>query len=248
MNPTALRQHGCRLGGSFASGAPAVPDPATQNASGFWEAPYTTSPWLGKASAGASLANGNLTSAGLNIPAASAGAVDFNGSSHYLASASNLSVFVGASAFNVSMLIWADTAGTASIGAAYSERAILTDDANGFFSVSHSTRGVTVSVFNGASWSEATVACGTAGWHIVHVWWDGVNVSAKIDSSAAVVGAALASYGVSPATALTVGKNYDGSAMFDGKVRFLMVNPIDIGAPARDELRVYVNATYGLSL
>lgn len=233
------------------SGAAPAFDPATLALTGWWRANYTASPWVANASAGASGTNGNLTEA-TNPPTAGTAINSLTPAAFVtnkeLSSANNVIVFGGTTKFHASFLAIQNTASASSVGSAYLEASVFTDDVNAFIQCSFSTRGYTFSMYDGAAaYHEVNVACATGALHLVHVWWDGANLHAKIDSAAEATPVACASF-FGAATALKVGRNYTSTKFLDGSIADLMLSDVDLGATARDNIRLYCNSRYALSL
>jgi hypothetical protein len=236
-------------------GDAAVFDPAVLALSGWWRASYAGSPWVSRASAGSSGANGNLAEA-TNPPATGAAVngltpADFDGSNDQLLNANDLhATFLSTSAFHITALVKFNTAGAAAAGAAYGERAVLADDTQGYCNFSHSTRGITLSHYDTATglWREATVACGTGAWHLAHGWYDGVNLFVQLDSGAPVTGETVATPLPSVAGTVCVGRNYSGTAFVDGDIAEVMIATTNLGSTARTDIKSYVNSRYALAL
>lgn len=241
---------GFGLGGRAGTQVSSVFDPATLALSGWWRAPYSGSPLVAVASAGGSGSNGNLTEA-TNPPSAGASlnslaSADFDGTNDVLKNANNIVTFLSETAWSVSCLFSGDTASARSVGAAYSDRSLLTNEAQGLFYLTFTTGGVTVGHYDGG-FKEVTVACATGGSHLISAWYDGTNLNLSIDGGAASTAAASTAFTNFGGGVLKVGLNYDGSAKFDGRIWDLMTATTNLGSTARSNIKSYINSRYALS-
>ncbi len=227
-----------------------VYDPAALALSGWWRASYAGSPWVAVASAGGSGSNGNMTEA-TNPPSVGASlnglaSADFDGTNDRLGNANDVTVFLGLSstAYSISCVIAADAAATRSVGAAYSDAAILTDDTNGFFCLTFTSDGVTMMHYDGTFSAEATQACAADGNpHTVHAWYDGTNINVSVDGAAAATDAAGTGYNTANAL-LRMGVNYNAGARFNGRIWDIMTAASNLGPTARTNIESYFQATY----
>lgn len=234
-------------------GAPAVFDPATLALSAWYRASFAGSPWAPVASAGISGTQGSMTEA-TNPPATGAALngltpADFDGTNDVLSNANSLSTFIGAAAWSIAVLINPTaTAAVRSVGAGYSDPAIIAETTQGYWYLTYTTSGVTVGHYDSVAgvWKEANQACSSGSWHLVQAWFDGVNISISVDSVAATSVAStnqeLAGVGV-----LKFGDAF-GAPFYDGLIAEVMLSLVDLGAPARADIKSYVNSRCALAL
>lgn len=242
--PLGLRS---RRGNQDAAAA-AVFDPATLALSGWWRADYTGAPWAARASAGASLANGDLAT-NLSDPATGAAQngftpADFNGTTNNLSNATLDTTFYTSAAGTIIALVRADTA-AAPTGSIYDD-ATLFRDANVFAGLSYTTSGFGGFGYDGAVYQSKYVAAATGAYHLVMMDWDSSNIGMTLNSAARVTQAcgALTLGG----DAVNVGGGYLLTHCFDGRILELMVAPTTLSAGDYANIKGYVNSRYALAL
>lgn len=238
--------------GYIRSAASAMFDPATLALSGWWRADFAGSPWASNASAGTSGAAGTLTG---GTPPTTGATVNGKVPAAFvlgqaLASASNVSSFITTTAWSLSVLMNpAATAAARSVGSGYGDPQIICDPANGYWYLTYTTSGVTIGHYDptAGAWKEANAACSSGSWHLVHAWFDGVNISISVDSGATVATAST-DQGIA-ASPLTMGASAFGVvSVAPGLVAEVMIAPTDIGSTARASIKTYINARYALAL
>lgn len=230
--------------------------PATEVLSAWWRAPWA-SPETATASAGTSAAAGNLSAGAapsfatlLNGKAVA----DWNGSTNNMTNAAVvdtalLSLTGGWSGFAIAN---PDAAGAASAGSAYNEAAVWSDNGQGYQQLTFSTRGWTISRYDGNGsglWQEATVACAPGAWRIVFFGWDGTNLWIQLDGGAPVVGGTLASPMITSGAPLVVGRNFS-SNYFDGKHAELVFAKTNLygGSTPKTKARGYARTRYQITV
>jgi hypothetical protein len=197
-------------------------DPATLPLSGWWRANYTAAPWAAVASAGTSLANGDLVTNG-NDPSPSAPqngytGPDFDGTNDNLRNLADITDFVTTTAGTLICLFRADTADNAT-GNTYDDAALFLDT-NADFGLTFTTSGVTGFAYSGG-YQAKTVACGTGGYHLVMMRINGSTLGITLDSAAEST-QACGTLGVLTGS-IGVGSGYGGTHHFDGRILELMV-------------------------
>ena len=224
-----------------------------QEALTMWQrASYTGSPWTANASAGTSAANGSFTEA--TNPATAGTALNgrtpasFDGTAKLLTSANTLATYVSATAFSVTVLVKPATpVASPTAGAGYNEPAILGESAQGYWYLTYTTGGVKIGHRDttAGAWVEATQACTSGAWHLVHAWFDGVNISISIDSVAATI-VASTNQELAATGAIRMGKGFSAFAPCD--VAEVIMSATNLGATSRSKLKSYVNTRYALAL
>lgn len=234
-------------------GGVAAYTPAQQSLTAWYRASYTGSPWAANASNGASGSNGNFTEA--TNPAISGTALNgltpasFNGTTRILTGAQNLSTYITTAAWSLSVLVKpASTVVARSVGAGYNDPAIIAETVQGYWYLTYTTSGVTIGHYNSVAgvWKEATQACSSGAWHLVHAWFDGVNISIAVDSVAATSTASTEQF-LTGTGAVKMGRNF-AAAFAPCDIAEVIIAATNLGATARGNIRSYVNSRYGLIL
>ncbi len=222
-------------------------DPLTLSPSLWVRASFAASPWADESGNSRDLSEATNPPGTFAIGAFTA--ADFDGTNDRLSRANTIStVCPSAGPFGIAGLIWIDTA-AADAGAAafYLNPSIICDDTEGRLGVSASDAGISFGCFNGATFNSVQVACGTGAWHAFFASSDGTDFILSVDAgSTSTLARGAISYAA--ADTLMIGKNYDGSALLDGKTAELLFKPSVFDATNRSNMRSYWNARYGLSL
>ncbi len=229
-------------------GGPAVFDPATLNLSGWWRANYTGAPWAARASAGTSLANGDLTTNGSDPTTGAAQngltPAEFNGSANNLRNTTDITSFATTTASTIIALFLADGPAASPTGNIYDDNALLVDG-NGDYGLTFTSSGITGFAYDGGYQSKS-VACSTGSYHLVMMRHDGANLGMTLDSAAEVTQAC------GTLAVLTgfigVGRGYAGGRYFDGRILELMTSQVTLTPTNYANVKSYVNSRYALAL
>lgn len=225
-------------------------DPATLSLTGWWRGSFASSPWAGTASAGGSGAR-DLTEA-TNPPAVGTAQngydpADYDGTNDLIGSASELSVFVNDTTGSCWVLFRADTAAV-SAGATVrvEDPGIISQDGGGVvWAITYSTSGVCALIYD-VVYQEIVIAAATGSYHLAQMKWDGTDLFFRLNSgswqSIACTGLLTGNTG-----ALVTGKNY-GASHFDGRILDMGITDIVLTDTEFDNVKLYINSRYGLSL
>jgi hypothetical protein len=159
-------------------------DPATLALTSWVRGSFSASPWVGEASAGASL--GNDYTEATNPPAAGAAVdgytpADFDGSNDLLSSDDFSEVCLPKAAYALAVMFKVDTAAAADANV-YNDPGLV-GDAYGL-NIAFSDSGFGVAHYN-AAWKQQRVACSAAAWHVGWVRFDtATGVEFGIDNAA----------------------------------------------------------------
>lgn len=228
--------------------------PAQEALTMWHRASYAGSPWAAVSSAGSSGLNGNFTEA-TNPPSVGTALngrtpATFNGTTQTLTSAQNLNVYINVAAWSLSVLVRPTaTAAARSVGAGYNDPAIIGETTQGYWYLTYTTSGVTIGHYDptAGTWKEATQACVAGAWHLVHAWFDGVNISISVDSVAAT-SVASTDQGIIGVGPLMLSRNFAGGSYAACDVEEVWMSATDLGSTSRSKAKAYVNTRYGLSL
>lgn len=241
---------GLGLAGRSAGGAAAF-DPATLNLTGWLRADYAGSPWSHTASAGTSGSNGAAAEA-TNAPATGSAVngytpADFNGSSHFLVTSDDWSVYANATALTVIVLFNADTA-SAAAGSAADDHALISDRDR--FNLGFTDGGISAAYWDGSDFNTPTrIACATGAWHAAVCRLDGGTFGIGLDGpptqtasggSHLFTGGAKMAVGIGGLSTLT--------KRFDGKILEALTSDTAFSDANIDNVISYFNSRYGLSL
>jgi hypothetical protein len=223
--------------------------PSTLALTGWWRADWATSPWVGTASAGTSGSH-DLTTLGADPGVGTAvngyDPASLNGSTQALQGAA-LSSFISAGAWSFEFLIKANSAVfDPGPGTRYGLPNIASDS-GAYFVIAFSASGVSLEMADGINpASTLTVACGTGAWHLVRVWYDGTDLWLQVDNATA----SSETYGNlgSLAGTLQIGRNYDGTAFFDGEILEILTADSVISDPDAASISTYLETRYALTL
>lgn len=238
-----------------AASAPAVFDPATLSATGWYRADSTTGYdngggsgiWLPVASAGSSGSRANATEA-TNFPGETAVnghyAPNFDGTNDRLGTTSTLDDFINAGAFGCWILFEADTA-PADPGAAnrYQAAQLVTDVTDAYFHMGLTANGVHVSNDAGATYRQ--VACAT-GVHLAQASYNGTTLSLRVDGGVASTTGGSNTAGLT--RTMRFGANYANTAFYDGRIIEIMFFDAAPSSTDENNYKSYCNARYALAL
>jgi hypothetical protein len=236
-------------GGGLPAWVGAAFNRATLTLTGWWKGSYGGSPWVGSASAGTS-GSRNLTEA-TNPPAAGAAQngltpADFDGTNDKLSNALTLDNFITNSAGSVWILFRPDTAGTAAAAfSKHTQRGLLAQDGGSTtFSVTHSTAGVALSIYD-TSQKEIEIACGIGAYHLAQVRWGGGNAELRVDNGLWSTTACTGMTGT--AGALVVGRNFFNQ-FFDGRILEVGIAASRLDDATFNNIKSAINSDFALSL
>ena len=236
-----LRRH--RVGTVAAT--PWDPSMMSTALTGWWRADYAGSPWADD------VASNDLTEA-TNAPATGAAVngrtpADFDGTNDLLTAPGTLDTYMNAAAWSAVFLAYVDTAPTdPGDGARYTVAAILSDTA-AYMALGVTDGGFYAEVADGIGASSTIKqACSTGAWHMLFVRYNGTNIELGVDQ-VALSSQAYASLGGVAGT-VKIGRNWDGSAFYDGKLIEVLVADHAISNADRTSIRQYFNTRYGLAL
>ncbi len=239
------------LGGSGTGTVASAFTPASLVLTGWWKGSFTGSPWTPTASAGTSGTNGNLTEA-TNPPATGSALnsitpADFDGTNDQLANATRQDAAISIAAGSIVSLFNADTAAVlVNDTTFYTVPALFTDSASGFLALAFSNLGVTIGCYNGSTFNGIHVACATGGWHLGQARWNNTTLEVRVDAGAWTTVARVLS--IAAANTIRIGRNYNGTAFFDGRIMETLCWQARGSDADFENIRGYVNNTYGLSL
>lgn len=227
-------------------------DPGSLAFTGWWRASFPGAPWPGTASAGPSSAR-DLASAGSDpsIGAAldSLECADFDGSNNLLTTGLAGSSLFAASALSFWALIDADTVpADPGVGNRWQGSALIGDSGATYLQVTLTAAGVTLGLTSSGAYDEVTTTCSTGTPHLVQAKFDGTDLKVRIDSGAWQSVAATNGPGATIddlTNTIRVGLQV---AYFDGKLWELGLANAVLSDAAFEQIRVYVNARYALSL
>lgn len=233
---------------AFWKSSAAVFNPATLALSGWWRASYTGAPWAARASAGTSLANGDLETNG-NDPATGAATngltpPDFDGVNDNLRNLADITNFVTTGAGTVIALFNADSA-IPPTGTIYDDAALLVDG-NADFALTFTTSGVTGVVYSGGYVSKSVACSPASGYHLVMMRYDSTNLGMTLDSAAETTVACGALTNL--AGFINTGMGYLGGRYLDGRILELMTASTKLTTTDYADIKSYVNSRYALAL
>jgi hypothetical protein len=210
-----------------------------------------TGTWTGEASAGTSGSH-NATPSGTNptagAPLNGIQTVSFDGLTEYLLTGDPISTFIAAGAFSGWALV--NCAGATNDNAVYyADPCIFCDFTQGFFNVGVRATGSPVgpAAFQGVTTNanaEAAMVGNT--WQLLQWYYDGTDLWVRTNSGAWV---SQASTNVSNLTFdLVIGVNYNSTHFYDGLIASLGLSNVAFSQATFDEIRMGLNARWGLSL
>ncbi len=224
---------------------PAVFDPATLALSLWVRGSYAGAPWAANASAGASLANGDLTAGtapGTGTAQNGYTPADFNGSTHVLLNATADTTLFTSTALSIVALFIVDTV-AAPTGNLYDD-APLYRDVDAYQGMTMTSAGVTAFAYDGGYRSVATAA--GAGYHLAMMTCDGVNLVVQVDSGGTLSTACNTM--VRGGKSGVFGQGYGGTHYFDGRIMELMTAAVVLTPTDYANIKSYVNSRYALAL
>lgn len=236
-------------------------DPTGMLLTGWWRAPYSGAPLAANASLGSSGTNGALVNGGTAPSVGTAlngfATMDFvPASTHSLATGTAITTFLSASSFSIAVLFNADTAAADNGASAALNSQIFSDrDVSATATsvgVSFSTSGVVAWVRDAVSASKtrSIAACGTGGWHLAKVTWDGTTKTLKCSIDANVLPAGSVSVNALTLSSALGGAGATGqdTVNFDGRIAEIMTSNVVFSNTDFDNIRDYINNRYSLSL
>lgn len=232
------------------SGAVAF-DPTALALTGYWRAPYAGSPMVAMASAGASGANGNLTTRGVapsvGTPVGGKAPAVFNGSTTALGAAHAFSTFGTAGSYSGWAIVYVAAISTDSaFPSLYDNNTIWS---NGAYAgvVLRSSGSVVLFHYDGFFQHEASVAIATGAWCLVHWKYDGTNMRIGVNGT---WGTATAAANCADLTStLCVSEDYSGVRALNGSLLEMAHTDAIITDPTIASIKgSYALSRYGLSL
>jgi hypothetical protein len=229
----------------------AVFDPATLPLSLWLKPTYAPSTWNSSASTGAS--GGRAATSAAAPTAATAlnskvGAA-FNGTTQFLTPTGLItSDLFSAGAGSMSILYKANSGLAAASANALGDAGLLQDAGAGYFGLGVNATGVSIRVDDnvGGRNLAATATHDGSTWNLVQAKWDGTNLKIRVNSGAWVTGT-CGNLGYL-ASADKIGANYNASVFFPGTIEEIITSATALSDANSDNIKSYVNATYGLSL
>lgn len=218
---------------------------------GSYTAPGSDPRWTGTSSAGGS-GSRNLTEA-TNYPAAGSALnsftpADFDGSNDKLANSTAITSLISLTAGSAVCLFYADTAFT-DLGASqyYQNPSFLVNATDGYFGFGFSTSGVRLGSYDASNgFNSIAVACGTGAWHLAQARWNSTTMEVRVDSGA---WSTFSKQIQTSANGIYVGTSYAAAGgYFDGKIMELMSAQQRFTDDQFNNIKLYVNTRYGLSL
>ncbi len=225
-------------------------DPAILSLTGWWRADFASSPWSPTASAGSSGANGDLEEAtnppGVGTAQNGYDPADFDGTNDRLNNASTAATLFNVGAGSVAVLFYANSA-AAPAGSAVDDEQLL-GDSGPYMGLVFTSSGVRAYIYDsGAAYqTTASSAASTGAWHLAQMKWDATDLYSRVDSGAWSAGVPTTGPLLLTGT-LVIGKNYNTS-YFDGNILDIITADSTLSDGDFDNLVVYVNDRYGLSL
>lgn len=221
-------------------------DPMTLAWTGYWT-DYAGAPWTGTAtygnSGGRNLVAG-VAPASISSTFGTHAAADFNGTTQYLDGALTVDQYLPPAAYYYDCVFNLDTV-AAPGGAAYLDASLLGDNVNQAIYLGVSTSGIRAGHYSGGAQATPFIACGTGVKHFAQVWYDGVNVSLRLDGGAPVTVAAGVSTFFGGTNKLRIGGESTLAHFVDGKVGIVRTFGSVPGAPLRDQLWHAAQTSYG---
>jgi hypothetical protein len=230
--------------------APVAFDLSTLSLSLWFKYTFTGSPWTSSASAGAS---GGRTASEATHPPTAATALNgrvgaaFTTNQLLTASVIESSAFTAA-AGTISILYKANAGQAAADPSSALGDAGLIQGAGGYFAVSVNATGARFLLDDNATSKKISIAATHDGstWHLAQMKWDGTNLKCRVDSGA---WSSLACGNMGNLTsAIKIGCNYSGAYFYPGIIQELVTSATALSDANCDNIKSYVNATYGLSL
>lgn len=240
----------------------AVTAPASLSLTGWWRAPFSSSPWVGTASADPTTAFKNLTE-GVNPPAAGSplnglNGADFVGTNDTLTtpSAGGTTGLILQSGWSIGILCVIDSISTSN--AFYENNDPLIYWNNGGDVV-----GISLSSASGglvSHWARDTVAMrqttptaiSTGVPAFVQATFDGSNIRCRVNGGAwqtqAMTGGAFGTITSSPGTMRIGQRTLATAQFFDGKIYEIITASSAITDGQFDQIRTYMNSRYGITV
>lgn len=222
---------------------------------GWWEASYAGSPWVGKVSSGTSGSN-NATE-GTQPPATGAAVngftpADFDGSNDLLTAGGTVDTYVAALAVSGWALVWVDAASNQANP--INNGPIIYDSGNNSIAVSfRSTPLVYFSLNGGSSGGGTSVsrAYSTGAWQFITFRYNGTNIQVGVNEApGAAGGGATAAYSTNIGNLTNTMRMGTASVLaFDGKALSVgITDQVLTDANFTTDIKGYLNTRYALSL
>jgi hypothetical protein len=232
-------------------------NPAVMSLKGWWRGSYTGSPWAGTVSIGSSALRDLTEATNPPTPGVVGGEpvngfapAIFDGANDQLGNVSATSTFITASAYLWWALFYATANGGTSsgIGNAYTNPCLFANT-SAFIgsSIFYNGSNNLIQVWHyDTDWRGNEHQISLNAWNLICCRFDGSNIRSSLNSGA-VTATAAGNVG-DLSNPIAVGRNYDGSARFTG--RLLELGFIDSAqTDARfTDIKSYVNSRYALSL
>lgn len=223
-------------------------DPASFAWTSWLRGSFAGAPWVGAASAGISGDGDHNFDEPTNPPnvGLAQGGFDsahFNGTTSVLSNENLISNFLGTSG-SAFCLFWANSE-NASSASEWVNGCFFTDVGQGRFAFGLSTNGAHIGLYDG-SWHSIDVACGTFGWHLAQVKYDGTNLHLRVDSGVwSTVSAGSPSFAVA---SVQIGQDYSGANILNGYILEQATIKQALTDGEFDGIKAYLNTRYSLSL
>lgn len=223
--------------------------PSLLTLSGWWRADYDGSaPWVGEASAGSSggrnLSLGSEPGTGTVVNSKTP--PGFNGTSEYLAETTlTMNNYFTAAAYTAVVLVKPTSAPAPHAQVYNNDMFIATIPI--YFGICWSTSGVKAFHYDGAYKETAWVACAADAYAMVHVTYDGTNISLAVNNGAPVTIAAGNILNLSGVN-LNVSRGGDTISYAAEDVLEVITAPSVLNGTALSDIKSYFNSRYALSL
>jgi hypothetical protein len=210
---------------------------------GLWQGSFAASPWAGTTSGGTS-GGRNLTEAtnppGVSAPQGGFTAADFDGTNDQLGTGRPWSDFITTTSLFFDLVVNADAVPAAGN---LDEQTFVGDDA-AFAGLTFNADGLSIALAAGGLKSR-TIAAATGSYHHFQARLLSNVLSARLNGSAWSNVAAATPIGNLDGM-VSVGKNYNGTVRFNGKVLHLGVSDVGFSDAQADTIRALVVARYEL--
>ena len=255
-NPLGLRQGRGLLPLLEPSSSGPVFNPATLALS-MWHsaklAAYSAPPWAGNASAGGS---GSVTAGTAGADPTVGAALNghnttaFNGTSELLSESVGAATLFTANAGTFCCLFNASSIPT-STGANYTDGNMLADPGNADQGFGLTSNGLGTVLLNSAAsnYDQLYLPFSTTGsWHLFQSKWTNTGIRARVDSGAWSSVTTTGSGFAGASANMYMGVSYASTQHFAGLIAEMMTAAVTLSDSDCDNIKSYVNATYGLSL
>ncbi len=224
-------------------------NPSTLSLTGWWRGSYSSSPWVGTASAGSSGSN-NLTEA-TNPPSAGTtvdtfAPAQFDGTNDKLGHAGTVEpTFVSTTAWSSWVMFKAGAAAAdGGAGSRYLSPHFWASSDSGV-GVGFNSAGIFVQQADTSPAQRDTViACATGAWHALFAWWDGSLLHLQLDSGSPVTTSCTSMYSGVSSAALVVGANYNSATFFTGGIMDMGIMSVAFSGSDITDIYSYLKARY----